>query len=253
MLIDKHGQEKTLETIVVWKVLERLDWVVKRFFSVAFPFKLICVEFLNKKETPRMGLRDLRLSILNFQECHGNHCCCWVFLQEDEDEADRDEILTISESVTKGAAKDYEEGEKVAGVVLNTHGMIREFNAFYIHKPEDWFPDDDGRCERYTITWYVSRAVTAAGLGARDQEKITRELSQAGMIWPSQEYIQRCKAVRERDAQYKQACRPLTPFKRMKEASVEESALVLCSEEPERRKVNCGLRLESVRRNVWKM
>lgn len=69
----------------------------------------------------------------------------------DEDEEDREEVLKVSERVTK-AAKDYEPGEEVVGVVLKTHGIMREFNAFYLHKPEAWTPKD-GQCERFTITW----------------------------------------------------------------------------------------------------
>lgn len=151
--------------------------------------------------------------------------------QVDEDEEDREEVLKVSERVTK-AAKDYEPGEEVVGVVLKTHGIMREFNAFYLHKPEAWTPKD-GQCERFTITWYVSRAVTLE-LGRTHRDKLARELEQAGMIWPSEDHIQRCKTMRYRDMQYKQACRPLRPLRLTPAPHIAESAMVLHEDEQDK-------------------
>ena len=49
---------------------------------------------------------------------------------------------SIAGSVRAGmqGAKDYEKGEHVQGVVLTTDGLLGEFNAYYLHKAENWNP-----------------------------------------------------------------------------------------------------------------
>ena len=81
-------------------------------------------------------------------------------------------------------AKDYEKGEHVQGVVLKTHGLLREFNAYYLHKTQNWEPDGaSDHCDRYTVTYYVSRAVTSAEKFSRiNLEKMKHELAVAGGI-----------------------------------------------------------------------
>lgn len=81
-------------------------------------------------------------------------------------------------------AKDYEKGERVQGVVLKTHGLLREFNAYYLHKTEKWEPDGaSDHCDRYTVTYYVSRAVTSAEKASRiNLDKMKYELAVAGGI-----------------------------------------------------------------------
>ncbi len=81
-------------------------------------------------------------------------------------------------------AKDYEKGEHVQGVVLKTHGLLREFNAYYLHKTENWEPDGaSDHCDRYTVTYYVSRAVTSAEKASQvNLDKMKHELAVAGEI-----------------------------------------------------------------------
>ncbi|CAK9030646.1 unnamed protein product [Durusdinium trenchii] len=118
--------------------------------------------------------------------------------QVDEDEEDREEVLKVSERVTKAALHLLGEGKSI-------HVSLR----------------------------YVSRAVTLE-LGRTHRDKLARELEQAGMIWPSEDHIQRCKTMRYRDMQYKQACRPLRPLRLTPAPHIAESAMVLHEDEQDK-------------------
>jgi len=134
--------------------------------------------------------------------------------QIDEDSQDEYCEWTAPEKLPKQGqkgAKDYEKGERVQGVVLKTHGLLREFNAYYLHKTEKWEPDGaSDHCDRYTVTYYVSRAVTSAEKASRiNLDKMKYELAVAGMVWPTPDQLAMYNSRRSRETHYKKALRPL--------------------------------------------
>ena len=132
----------------------------------------------------------------------------------DEDSEDEYREWTAPEKLPKQGqkgAKDYEKGEHVQGVVLKTHGLLREFNAYYLHKTEDWEADGaSDHCDRFTVTYYVSRAVTSAEKASRiNLDKMKYELAVAGMVWPTPDQLAMYNSRRSRETHYKKALRPL--------------------------------------------
>ncbi|CAJ1338681.1 unnamed protein product [Effrenium voratum] len=118
----------------------------------------------------------------------------------DSHEEDQPHSYRASEAFKKGG-RPYEEGEEVQGYYIKTHGLLRVFNAYYLHWTE---PFQGG--PRFTITYYTSRSVLTCK--EIDRVKLEKELNSAGMRWPTQQQLKACKDARASTVEYKKVCYP---------------------------------------------
>ena len=111
---------------------------------------------------------------------------------------DEDHTIEVDDEIPRGSYKPVQKGDAVDGKFLVTHRHFREFNANYVHFTEPFAGT------RYALSFFTVRGVEQD----KTKQDFLKELSVAGLRYPSQTEIQFLKSSKNSMKTYRQKCFP---------------------------------------------